>query len=258
MEDEQTTDRVSATAVLRQVRSLWPVLLGLGILLVALGLVLVLIYYQTDVNPHHLVADPHEIAFLPEYVGMYSYAGVLLLWTAGIVSILTGVIVRGRGAPGRFFAFHLTLGLLLCLLAIDDLFMLHEWAGLIMAEAINAEDVGFERSRLEAIVFAGIGLLWLAWIARFWRTILRTEYVLLGLGMIAFGASIALDLGGYVFPALEPESVQRRLFLALLEEMMKMTGILLMLAYTWRIGLNRFRSVVGEPTRHKLATGGEA
>lgn len=247
MDEAGSREAFTPGAMLRQVRSLWPALLGMGTVLFALGMVLVVIYVQTDVNPHHLVADAHEIAFLPEYVGMYSSAGVLLLWTAGIVSLVTGAVVRGGGTPGRVSSFHTALGLLLCLLAADDLFVLHEWAGLLMAEAIGAGEVGFERSRLEAIVFAGIGVLWLVWIARYWRTILRTEFVLLGLGMAAFGSSVAIDLSAYVFPKLEPGTPQRRLVLALLEELLKLAGIFLMLAYALRLGRDRFREIAGRP-----------
>lgn len=241
---DEGADGISIGAVARQLRAGLPVLLAIGAVLAVMGTMLVLIYYRTDINPHHLVADPSEIGFLPEYTGAYSYLGVLALWTAGVLSVLTGVIVRGRGALGRHAGFHISLGLLLGLLAADDLFMLHEWAGLLMAEAIGADDVGFMRSRLEGVVFAGIGLLWLAWLFGYRRALLRTEYVLLGLGLLAFGASVVLDMSTYVFPQLEPDSPRRRLFLALLEEMLKLAGIFLMLAYTLRMAVDQFRRVV--------------
>jgi hypothetical protein len=125
--------------------------------------------------------------------------------------------------------------------------MLHEWAGLILAEASGAEDVGFARSRLEGIVFAGIGMLWIAWLLRFRRTIFRTEYVLLAVGLLGFGSSVGLDMIFYVLPDLEPASTLRRLFLSLLEEMLKLNGIFFMLAYVWRNGAKVFELRVGNP-----------
>lgn len=227
--------------VANQVKTLLPVFVLVGGAIVVLGAIILIVYYTTHINVHHLVADPSEIAFLPEYTGVYSYLGVLILWTAAVLSVVTGSIVRGAAAVGRISAFFLTFGLLLGWLAADDLFMWHEWAGLLIAQAIGADDVGSARSRLEAIVFAIMGAVWIVWLVRFRRTILSTEYLLLLAAFAGFGLSVLIDLSGYVFPALEPETVRMRTTVAILEELLKMTGILFMLAYVVRMAAPVFR-----------------
>lgn len=79
-----------------QVRSVWPWLVGVVALISMLGLTVMAIHFGTDINVRYIVSDPSETALLPEYTGAYSHLGVLVLWTAAVISMLTGIIIRGH------------------------------------------------------------------------------------------------------------------------------------------------------------------
>jgi len=232
-----------------QLRVLWPTFLTVGGIMVAFGMVILIVYATTHVNVHHLVADPAEIAALPEYTGIYSHIGILTLWAAAVVAIVTS-IVAARPQPHQLpAAFLRSLSALLALLAVDDLLMLHEWAGLLLSETSPAREQDWSRSQLEAVVFAVIGILWLLWLIRFRRVILRTDYLLLAAAILAFGASVAIDLGMYVFPSLDPETLRWQTTVAVLEEMAKLTGIILLFAYTVRMCMGVIHRAMGETGR---------
>jgi hypothetical protein len=226
-----------------QLIALRPTFISIAGLVFSLGVVILIVYATTHINVHHLVADPSEIAFLPEYTGVYSYLGVLVLWTAAVLSVVAGYLVRGVQEFKGFSLFFRTFGVLLGWLAADDLFMWHEWAGLVMAQAIGAEDVGTARSGLEVVVFAIMGAVWLAWLIRFRKRIMQTEYLLLAVALAALGLSVLVDLAPYVVPSLEPQSFRMQTTIAILEELLKLAGIFLLFAYVLRMAITVIRRI---------------
>lgn len=119
----------------------------------------------------------------------------------------------------------LTFSFLMAWLAFDDLLLIHEEIGLWLAESLERQD---DRSLLEAPVFALYGLVWLVWLLRFRKTILRTPYLLLMLAFVALGTSIVIDIGEFVLPTLAESTSWMKTTLVVAEDLAKLAGILLL------------------------------
>lgn len=224
-------------------RTLVPWLAGIAAVMLALAAVILLVHFTTDVNVRIIVSDPAETALLPEYAGAYSHLGVLVLWTAGVISVVAGVVTRGRRPVDHMSSLFIGLGVLICWLAADDLFMWHEWIGLALARLAGATDVHGMRTQLEAVVFAVYGLACLAWAARFRRILARTDVLLLLLAVVCFGLSMGIDVGTYMFPSFVPDELWAETTLAVAEEKLKLAGTFVMLAYVLRIAIPVIRHV---------------
>lgn len=93
-----------------------------------LGVVILIIYYSSDVNVRVILSDPAETALLPEYAGLYSSIGVLVLWSASIVGFLGTYF--GKFPAKQHRRFLGTYSAIIGFLALDDMLMFHEWGGL--------------------------------------------------------------------------------------------------------------------------------
>jgi hypothetical protein len=122
-------------------------LLGLA----ALGVV-VLVRVVSGVSVGEFTRDPASSQGFPAYVGAISYLGVLA-WTAGATAALVGSYAAAPGAPARRFL--LAAGVLTAVLALDDLFLLHEQLGTLVAEGGRGSDLV-----LVIYAVAGMALLW--------------------------------------------------------------------------------------------------
>lgn len=93
---------------------------------------LALLSFQDTVQLGELIRDPNSVGSFPFYVGALSNIGVLFWWSAAVVAAFTYVLLRGvKQADQRVKearAFFLYAALFTALLALDDLFMLHEEA----------------------------------------------------------------------------------------------------------------------------------
>ena len=219
-------------------------MLVLGIVFL-LGVVILLIYYTTDVNVRVILSDPAETALLPEYAGLYSSIGVLVLWTAAVLGFVSTRF--GWFSTPEHRRFLLTYSVIIGFLALDDLLMIHEWGGLILARLSNAEDIGKTRSALEAFVFAVYILVILAWAWSYRVRIFQTPWPLMALGGLGFAASIGLDLAPYVITALENQPQRTETVLAVAEDLLKMVGIGGLAAYGFALALNPMRKATSHP-----------
>lgn len=75
------------------------------------------------------------------------------------------------------------------------------------------------------------GLVWLVWLLRFRKTILRTPYLLLMLAFVALGTSIVIDIGEFVLPTLAESTSWMKTTLVVAEGLAKLAGILLLTIY---------------------------
>lgn len=209
-----------------------------------LGAVILGVNFLTHIDVELLISDPAEKGHLPAYTGMYTYAGSFALLVAGAVCVFTAVVLRGRPGAWPGESFLLLLGALVAWLGIDDLFMFHEWSGLAIAELAGRGDEPGARSRLESIVFVAYAVIWFLWIARYWRVIRDTAYVLLGLTLGFLAASVAIDIGLYLFPEVLPDTAWMPTTIAVAEEMLKLTGAFLAFAYVWETCVGAVRWVI--------------
>lgn len=215
--------------ILRAVHVRW--LLAVIFTVVALGGFLVVVHFATDVDVNLFLADPAEKAFLPFYTGSYTYIGAFALLSILTVCLFTASLMRRDVDVPVTRMFLVTLGVLAAWLGLDDLFMFHEWAGLVMAELAGQDDIAAARSRLEGVVFVAYGIAWLGWAAWFRKSIRVTRYVLIVLAFAGLAMSAAVDVGMFLFPSLIPDTAWMPTTLSVMEEMFKLTGIFFLLAY---------------------------
>ncbi|HEY7739215.1 MAG TPA: hypothetical protein VIB01_01235 [Steroidobacteraceae bacterium] len=137
--------------------------------------------WATGIPPARFTMDPAALAGAHPLLGAVSSIGVLLWAAAAAICLFTALLLRGRCAQRGYARLLLAAGLLTAWLALDDLFMLHEWFFPVM--------LGIP----QPIVLAGyagmVGLL----MVRFSVLIADTDCLLLGLALAFFAASAAAD-----------------------------------------------------------------
>ncbi len=194
--------------------------LSLTVLLPVVALYL-LVALQRLVPFGVLLRDANATAYdprfgLPFYRGALSNLGILLWWSAATVYAFTAALLRRRAlgtGPGRTFLVYLAgfTGLL----ALDDLFMLHE-------EVLPVR-LGVPEAAVYALYgAAAAGLLW------FVRELLDTDFLVLGLAFVFFACSVLIDAGVLLLFGL---SGGASLFA---EDLAKMLGIVLWLVFALR------------------------
>jgi hypothetical protein len=210
----------------------WPVVMAIlvvaAVVVVTSGAIIVAVHYATDINVLVLVVDPAAEVGLAPYVGVFSYIGILILWSGATVSLLASALARMQRDRSGMGVMLATYGSLLAFLAIDDLFLLHEELGLALAERLGRPE---DRSLLEAPIFGVYALVWLVWLARNRVLILKTPLLLLFAGIGALGISVVIDIGEFVFPELVTATPWMNTTLNIAEELAKLGGIVLMAGY---------------------------
>ena len=206
-----------------------------------LGAIILLIHFATDINVRIILSDPAETALLPEYAGWYSNLGVLVLWSSSIFSFVSSRYgwfeIHERRRFVTWFA------AILAVIAIDDLFMIHEWIGLKLAQLTEANDLASARSALEIFVFALYVLAGAYWVWRYRRDIVQSPWPLLALGLLGFAVSIGLDLLPYVSDRFEPNSMVVETTMAVLEDLIKLVGIGGLATYGYLIGVPHLQAL---------------
>jgi hypothetical protein len=173
----------------RQFIKLVPVLLLVYIPAVVL-LVILYILYRSGTIPFGIIfSDPTEYLEYNRLNGLVLYLGVFLLISSAAVCIFNYFVLRSRGHAGSEGRFLLFFGLFSVLLAVDDLFMVHEAVGDVVATAAAVtDDLG------EAITFAVYILVFAFFTLKYRKVIYRTEYFLFIVSIVFFVLSISLDL----------------------------------------------------------------
>jgi hypothetical protein len=154
-----------------------------AVALVPAALVLVLVSVQQLVPVDHLTRDPMVVVgktgIGKAYYGMLSNLGILA-WSAAVGAGMLGAAALYRSGRARkkaaFLAFGAALG---AMLAVDDLFMIHE-----------SRYFGGER-----VLLAIYGAATLGYLALFWKNILISlggGLLLLALGLFALSLSVDL------------------------------------------------------------------
>lgn len=174
-----------ADGALHQFTRIWPLLAaaGAGILLLVAG-VYALSAYQ-GVEPWMLTGDPTALTDSRWWLGFLSNLGIMLWSAAAAMCALGTVLVHRSGWGGRSTLFLLASTALCLALAVDDAFLLHE-------EVLPAH-LGIP----EKAVYAAYAVAALAYVGLFWRTLLRTDYVVLLVSLACYATSIAIDLFTY-------------------------------------------------------------
>jgi hypothetical protein len=125
--------------------------------------------------------DPATVGGIHPLNGVVSHAGVLIWWAAAVVCLFASALladdVRFRERRRMFLA----AGLLSTILAVDDLFQVHEF--------LAPRHLGVP----EELVFVLYGSIALAFLARFKDFLSRSRPHLLLLAFACFGISVLMD-----------------------------------------------------------------
>lgn len=131
----------------------------------------------------YLTRDPAAIGHMEFYAGFLSNVGVVFWCVAATVCLFCGALLSSaHGRPER--SFLLASGLLTALLAMDDLFMLHE--------AFFPKVLGIPERAVHA-AYATL-VLWYVW--RFRAIAFADQGRLLMLAMLLLASSMAIDVLG--------------------------------------------------------------
>lgn len=210
-----------------------PVLPGLAVVIgivLILGVIILFVHYGTNADISLFLADPAEKSGLPAYAGVFTFAGILLWWTAATVAAISALLVRRVHGPRNLIRFFALLSGLIAFLCIDDLFLFHEVVGLWIAEAVGQPE---RRSTFELPVFVAYGTGWLLWFVWSWRMVLRTRWIFLLLAAFGFGMSLTVDVGVFLFPGLLPNTQWISTTLEVAEELFKVAGVMFLLVWVF-------------------------
>ena len=153
--------------------------------------VVLLLHYWEGIPYGKLTRDPAAIFGAPLYIGFLSQIGIFFWSASTAVCIFSAKILSRHPDFLNIKRFLYVSGLLTLVLGLDDAFLLHEK----FFPRIGVDET------IVIVIYGGCVLFYLV---RFYTTILKTEYMFLGMALIFFGVSITLDffhvpgLGSYI------------------------------------------------------------
>ncbi len=200
-----------------QLRLLLAVCLLVG--LAGLGLV-VLIHYYTGLPVSALTRDMASVCRKKAYIGILSTIGIILWSSASAISFFCFFILF-RNIPGRRFAWFLFWsGLLTLQLVLDDALLFHER---FFPDVLHLRQLW---------IYCGYAVATLAYIGCFFREILLTDYLLLGISGVLLASSMAAD-----------QWLQFSNMETFVEDALKFFGIIFWLVYFSRVGWQQVESI---------------
>lgn len=165
-----------------QLKSLFPILMGLYIPMLILVAMIVLVGLQLSIPIADLTRDPSATTGASPFMGALSSIGVLF-WCASVaICLFSFALLQQTGSRGDFSGFFLFGGLISLILLLDDLFLFHEAVFPLYLKIP------------EKLVFLSYGLIILGYLTHFRKLILKTNFIFLILAFGLFGLSIVIDL----------------------------------------------------------------
>ncbi len=174
----------------------------------------------------YFTRDPSAIMGEPFYIGLLSNLGILLWCSSAVTCLFSFIVFQGVVKHTEFALFFLFSSVLTIVLLFDDLFLIHES---VFPHYLNIPEKFFYVSYVIAL---------LAYLARFRKTILKTEFLLLLLALNFFGLSIIIDLFQQTFHLLRPSLAD------LIEDFSKFLGIIGWCTYFVRVCTKQVRSII--------------
>ena len=151
---------------------LLPVLFILGVMATSLG---------TVIPIETFTRDPTTVAGIHPLTGLLSNIGVITWCATATICFFSSAVLRLRRQSGEYVSFLAGSGLLTALLLFDDFFLLHDY---ILPIHFGVSEKAF------LLVYA---VLMIVGLVRFREAILKTEYVVLLIGLGFLGASLIID-----------------------------------------------------------------
>lgn len=176
-------------------------------------LIVVIVRIRTGIAIADFTVDPLiVVGGAPVYTGILSTIGGLVWAGTAAVCFFSWAIIRKRPDSGESSSFLLAAAIVTLFLLVDDVFLGHE---ILYPRYLHIPEV---------VVYAGYGIVIAGFLAAFRSVILRTDFLLLALSLIAFGSSIVAD----IIAELERLSIPG---MFLLEDGAKMFGLASWAAY---------------------------
>ena len=171
------------------------------------------------VDDYKLFSDPIAVLGGKPYIGLYSQFGLLLWAACAAICFFSATLLKEQADKKRFRQYLTACGALCVWLGLDDTYLFHE-------------NVPYRFGvREEVVMYLYIAIV-LILFAVFYRTLLRTPYVFLGLTAVMFFFSVAGDFYGRYFRANG----------YLIEEWPKLAGLIFLTAYFYQTGRAVVRS----------------
>lgn len=153
------------------------------------AIVLTAVFAQPYIEPAWLLRDSAVVAVWvgvqdhpPIYYGFISTLGVLIWSTAATVCLFAGALLTVKGGDRTSARFLLFSGAIGGVLVVDDMFMVHELVFTYLTRLDSAYLYAF---------YSGVFLIYMI---KYRNLLLKCHIVLLMIALVAFGASITIDL----------------------------------------------------------------
>ncbi|MFN3492057.1 MAG: hypothetical protein ACK40V_07545 [Anaerolineales bacterium] len=193
---------------------------------IALGLggaaVTVLIADLSDNPIWKLAKDPAQTIGFPPYIGLLSNWGALLWMSAAAICLFASLVMKNHQATFRTYRFLFVSGVLSFLLAIDDIFLLHDE---VLPRLLNMPEFFFYL--LYIIIFG-------SYLIYFWRDISTYDYLLF---IIAF--ALLLVSRGFFLPRVLRDYMTTN-------DMLKYFGVVFWLAFFYRASMQEIKSLTSK------------
>lgn len=128
-----------------------------------------------------LTRDPSAAAGMPPYTGLLSQIGIFFWGASSVICIFAATLVPPNKEKANFKRFLFFSGLFSLALWLDDAFLLHEE----FLPLLGIPDI---------TVYMAYATFMLLYLMKFYRIILRTRFILLGIALLLFSASIMVDV----------------------------------------------------------------
>ena len=144
------------------------------------GLVFVRLIYKVDIGA--ITRDPLQLFEAPPFVGMVSNIGILCWCSAMAICFFSSKIIQKKFNDYKIAQFLFYSSVVTCILMIDDLFLFHE---IVLPDYLHIQQI---------IIYPTYVIMIAVYLFKFYKTILRTDYILLLLAFVFFGTSIIIDI----------------------------------------------------------------
>lgn len=204
---------------LAQIIKIYPIVLMIYLPTLFVLLTVGIVSWRTNIPLMDFTRDPLSILDAPFYIGFLSNLGILC-WAAGAtICFFSAGIVGQIKHKSQAFYFLLFGGIITTILLFDDFFLLHEK---VFPEYLKTS---------ESQVFLIYILMILAYLIGFRTKIITTDFILLGISLLAFIMSATTD---EIF-------VEHFRGKFLVEDGCKLLGILSWAAYFAGIGMTEIK-----------------
>ncbi|WP_066961273.1 hypothetical protein [Microbulbifer sp. Q7] len=212
------------TQALFQLKTLKIPLLAVGCSTLGVLLLLYAIAQTNGIAIGTLTRDPTAVLKGEFYVGVLSNTGILLWSAAAAICVFSGSLLTRNPQALPWGQFLRASGAFTLLLLLDDLFLFHEE---IAPHFLNIR---------ERYILLSYATLMAIYLVRFWKIILRSEFILFGIAGGFFAMSVFIDKNSFSWL---PDPF-------LLEDGAKFAGIVFWLFYFTRTSFRALNTVAAQ------------